>query len=648
MDRWLDGAPIGLGSSDVGGFTHWLDGAPVTDSDLTASEDSSAAAAASASVGGGAVWTLRLGATERSLADWGISGVRRQRRSQASDELTFQLDGRAFERQAPFDAGDAITVLRGGVPWFTGRVVALARGASGSSESIGYRVAGPWWFLDQLVYQQVWHVYHGPDVRKSHCLLNIWADGSLMGVRDQLNEALQWAHDRAVARYGASPFVWDRAEFPDASIPTDEVRDITTAEVVRKQLRWVPDAVTWFDYSTTPPTFHCRRRSALALNTLSGPSARVTEIRLTPRYDLVVPSVVLKYERVDTIDGVSIPSLSTDVAPAGSDGTEFGALAATIDLQGFSATFAEARITTNPLPALTGTEQNKKDWWAWLQSKEPWLQSTDVSLLSVDAVNRMPSAGSLQYLLPNELADGQIPDWMGALTQQETVTVIARIGVGNGGELIDVVTKTFTVNIVTTDANTGTYRQAQSVEGGEYAPVGLAQVLYDGLSVLEWEGGITCTRDEIQADGAGFGMGQRVNVTGWMSAWATMAAMVQESVDDLDTGTTSIRCGPPNHLGPRDLIELLRVNRFRFVYTPKSVRAGKSSSAGGVGLGRSVRLENASSGSGAREKMVLRSGAGTINLDAGMAGNTEIAVREIDVCVNGVAMKMLVLASTPY
>jgi hypothetical protein len=29
-------------------------------------------------------------------------------------------------------------------------------------------------------------------------------------------------------------------------------------------LRWSPDAVTWFDYGTSPPTFHCRRRGELA------------------------------------------------------------------------------------------------------------------------------------------------------------------------------------------------------------------------------------------------------------------------------------------------------------------------------------------------------------------------------------------------
>lgn len=58
---------------------------------------------------------------------------------------------------------------------------------------------------------------------------------------------------------------------------------------------------------------------------------------------------------------------------------------------------------------------------------------------------------------------------------------------------------------------------------------------------------------------------------------AAMDAVVQSIDEDVDLGTSRISFGPPQHLGPRDMLELLRVNRFRLritaaIYSPGGLR----------------------------------------------------------------------------
>lgn len=72
----------------------------------------------------------------------------------------------------------------------------------------------------------------------------------------QIIEALNWAL-KPFATSGQFPFQIGTVS-PNVDCPIDEVRDITCAEVIHKMLRWTPDAVTWFDYSTSPPTFNCK------------------------------------------------------------------------------------------------------------------------------------------------------------------------------------------------------------------------------------------------------------------------------------------------------------------------------------------------------------------------------------------------------
>jgi hypothetical protein len=232
------------------------------------------------------LWTISCNGVEKTLATWGITQLRRRLVSQDSDTLTFKADGSPSDSAplfAPF--GPWLTLYRnrtqnsdgtfsGGTSWFQGIVTQVPRAGAPDAESMQYRVAGPWWYLDNKVFQQAYeNIYLGFAVGgvpqygtgySSHIFLNqtVPSGSALLKINSgqQIIEALNWTLKPFTDAMVTPPFQIGTIT-PAVDVPIDEVRDITCAEVIHKMLRWSPDAVTWFDYTTTPPTFNCIRRT---------------------------------------------------------------------------------------------------------------------------------------------------------------------------------------------------------------------------------------------------------------------------------------------------------------------------------------------------------------------------------------------------
>ena len=238
------------------------------------------------------IWTLEYNGTEKTLADWGLAHFTRSLRSQGLDTLTFTADGAAADAAPLFPFQATVTLHRdrtqnsdgsfsGGTPWFRGPVVQIPRAGSPQAEAMQYQVAGPWWYLEHLVFQQPFRAFNGYTIPNdpnspplyvdsesdTHLFLNLapinapTSDGKI-NTGQQIIEALNWALKPFVTAMAAPPFQIGEVT-PALDVPIDEVRDITCAEVIHKMLRWSPDAVCWFDYTTSPPTFNCKRRSEL-------------------------------------------------------------------------------------------------------------------------------------------------------------------------------------------------------------------------------------------------------------------------------------------------------------------------------------------------------------------------------------------------
>ncbi|HBY60588.1 MAG TPA: hypothetical protein DEH78_12255 [Solibacterales bacterium] len=592
-------------------------------------------------------WTLEYASVTKTLAAWGLVGLTRRRVNQGIDTVTFRHDGVAFDGTPIFAYGATIKIFRDAVKWFEGRVDQVPRYGSMSEEGMQYVIAGPWWYLEHLVYQQGWNVNNGAGLtvlNKSRVLLFHTITGAKLNAGEQIADVLEYA-----ATTAAKPIAYDDTDFPPVNPPTDEAQDLVCAEVIRRALRWAPDAVTWWDYSTTPPTFHCAQRpnldaASLAITALSG-------LQIQSRDDIVVPAVYLKFERTDTYDGQPYLSVSEQKAPNDSvTGLEDNAIVATVQLEGGSVQSVTAAVEVEtPAPATA----------AWWQSKLSWLANDKITIEAVTEASRTSS-------LPRILTRGQLAAWMTdsggnpITAAEDTISARMRYSVYSAAtktadQKLAEFDEVFTFRAIATNATTGSYSAIESALVGESAPEGLAQYIYDAVSVLHWEGGLTVTQQDV--DSSVDLMGKLLNLTGGNAAWLTMNALVQETINNVDSGTTQISFGPPRYLGLGDIIQLLRMTRFRRLYINPATRVnGQSYGAGSVQLGQDTPKEAPSSGSLQPRRVKVGDAAatskGAIDLDptradAAVAGGEAqvIKPRWTKVCDNGVDKWCLVMRS---
>jgi hypothetical protein len=115
-------------------------------------------------------WTLRdATGVEQTVAAWGLCDLVRERINQEADTVTFRAAGRASDADPLFAYSTTVRLFQGGAPWFYGRVVQVPARASSRAEDQLYRLAGPWWYLENFVFQQAWETTHRrPEVDGYH------------------------------------------------------------------------------------------------------------------------------------------------------------------------------------------------------------------------------------------------------------------------------------------------------------------------------------------------------------------------------------------------------------------------------------------------------------------------------------------------
>ena len=554
------------------------------------------------------VWTLKdANGVTKSLADWGLRALTRELINQKTDLVTFCADGPS-DADPLFAIGSTVQLYRNGTPWFYGRVVQVPGRASAKAEEQVYHLAGPWWYLENMVFQQAWETTDGSDstlvaTNKSRLILNQKSDGTKLATGAAIAEVLSYATAR-----GAPLTVG--AITPKAIAPYTEVLDHSCAEVIRALLHWTPDATARFDYTTLPyPTLSIFRRADAP--TLSWPaySAPVSGLDLTPRYDLQAPSVVLKFEQTNDIAGDTYTSLTVQPAPPTATGDELGALVMTLDLSGARATYQKQNVRTAEIPT-SDSSAGVIDWW---KGKFAWLRDFDDADLEVVAGTQAISIenpsnypGVTLSELPNELLEGSVANWMNCssapLLVQATLQFIGTATDESQEVWGTAGTRNVYTRVIGTNAQTQTYARLTSETAAEPVPAGLAQALYDAVSILQYDGALELTEEECSGASA---PGTLLNLSGGRAEWATMAAQVQRVEETVDLGKTKITVGPGKHLGHADLAELLRVNsqrRISYRLTERTTGKATGNAAqveGGEQLPRSDSVFRPSAGGGA-------------------------------------------------
>lgn len=544
-------------------------------------------------------WTLTYGATEKTFAAWGIVRAVNHVESQGQNLFAFDLEKVLADADAVFPYLAEVTIKTpAGAVWFVGRRLRNPRVAAPRFERHQYVFSGPGLYLERHVFNQTWVTgkwgESGTENRySSQVILGQSATGTYFTTGEQIEEIVQWVVDRNTAQYAAPKLQLDTSDLPAINAPLNEVVDITCDEAIRTQLRWSPDAVTWWDFATTPPTLRIKRRADLTPVTLSVFDALNHEtLNIESCDDLVRPSVRLSYRKTSVVDGVSLVREQTEIAPVGATGFEEGVLASTYNLDGGTTVNLSATITAQAVDATS---------LAWWKSREPKLNDNTLSAVSVVSGSGalVDEVDPMTPVIGLALTEGQITEWMEGVQKGEVAT--AKIAYTRYDRDVSVTTvgavmiekpsvMTVSARYQATDLESGTYRGSSTV-GGEPVPTGLAAQLYSAVSVLHWKGTITFVEREVTGL---VKVGQVLNLSNGRAEWATMNALVQSVTYDLDAGRTEVTIGPAPFLEHGDLIDLLRVNRSRKLETDLTIRTAAAASASNGGLGQYLPRSSAS------------------------------------------------------
>jgi hypothetical protein len=589
------------------------------------------------------MWTIKYNGTTKSLADWQVSNLVRNSVSFAVSTVAFDVSG-DIDADDVFAYGGEVIIYRNGVQWFVGRVDQTPRTATGRYEGLGYVMVDPWWYLVELVYQ-IPHKYltnpldpsEGLTERLySDIILNISPAGALVSTKAQIQAVLNYAITEA-----AAPLQIGSIDLPDLYPPVSQISARKCSEVIQNQRRFTPDAVSWFDHSTSPPTLHIKRRSGLTR--VAVPMTECLGVQIKPRYDLQVPAVVIQYRRTNVVNGVPYYQQDLDIAPEGATGKEFKAIVAPVDLQGSVVSASYAEIVCEAID---------KESAAWWQTQyDPLAQETIKNLAVTEAVREG------EHNLPNELKNGTIPAWLlasqSARAERETIRAKASYEQVDEEDTQTVREKRtkrdIHTEIIATDLTSGTYLNSLSVSLGQPTPTGLAAYLYAATSILHFDGGFTLSEEECSGR---VGLGNVLCVSDGRAEWATMDAVVQSITETIDDGRTSIVLGPPKHLAVDDIVELLSAIRNRVQYTPLSVlNSGVAGSAGGGSAPKEAPIKNSTAGAGKIERVMVGNYVSIDNAHLPAVQNLpnqvplNVKLRPLKYCYNGTEAIVYVLAS---
>lgn len=588
-----------------------------------------------------ATWTLKNGSTTQSLADWGIQDFELSRPSFGLEVVTPLANGRAIDAALLWPANSAVTIYKDGVPYFQGTVRRVRFSGSNSGESHQYQIAGPWWYLEELTFKQDYLITVGlknpSDPSQGFntetrylCGLFLcqYLDpfGSVLGFLNtgqQIAKILQWAIKPFTDAAAPAPFQFGAVSpitgvdgfsmavggtTPNVPLavnaPLDQVKNITCAEAIRKMFRWSPDCVAWFDHSTTPPTFYCKPRAALAAFNLDLGMQRPTSINLTPQYERQRSFVKLEFDVVSYINGSPFLNQVFDTYPnplPTEPDAQYRGLEQVIDLRGPSSNSQNSTVETKDLA--TGDI----NWWLGTQPADAKAKQAGeiktYTLVPGSVVVENREGGAL-LSLPRQLVSGQILPWMNVNAQRQRATCEVDITYSDNTNF----KKRLSYDFTATNAVSANYSTVTSSDSGDLLPIGLAQSLYEALSVLPYSGTIEFERDEVGDVG---GLGNKYNIIGAANGdWATMNALVQQVTERPVSGYTRLELGWPEHLMAGDYVDLLRVARSRFMYSSPGQRLGNGTSGGAVTTGgrtaEANSTQSAKGGTGGQGNMVWR------------------------------------------
>jgi hypothetical protein len=601
--------------------------------------------------------TLTYNGTEKSLAGWGIalSSARRSLNQQASDTYSFSIPVTSVTTAMVFDFDEQIVIRRGrkltGGAWsdeagarcvFVGYISSQVVDGAGDSVRQNYEATNLWRWLESTPYQQPVSCYANAKVQKYQTgilLFTKLSEGSAVDPREStttagvliyitngwqielvLKHALKAWQDQG---YGTL-FTIGTID-PDIYFPSFYVQEISCAAAIIKCLEDEPSASVWWDYNTSPPTIHVRRRAGLTpVNMALADGVSSKSLMVRPRYDLQVSSVIIYYVTTGTVDGVVWKYVTPDMWGTNDGGATnganlgptagYGVLIQTIDLEGSQVTHVRSTIDVQPLvrgprrelseTSGTGgvpTNLQQLAWWISTRGggKTEFADQSRVTWADIQfgewTCKDEAGADIDISVYKNRLVTGTVMPWMkttgnsAILTKRAIISVWTKYTEWGWISVLGVpaiyapssqyAEKQITCSVTLTNGESGEYSTVDTFLAGEAIPVGVAHTLYDQFAPLQWEG----NNAVVSADaGEPVHLGNLLNLTNGQTAWASMNAMVRTVEDAEGSGDVTVGFGPPRHLGARELCDLQLNNRQRRVWkNPLTIETGQAGDSGG-------------------------------------------------------------------
>lgn len=501
--------------------------------------------------------------------------------------------------------GDSVTATYRGRCVFRGEVERLTESMGrGGDATQSVTCAGPWAKMARLVFRQEWFAPGGPQL-SSRLILNQTRTGLAQSLDAALSE---------LAGYGAKPCGYrvGTVAVSGQVLPSDECRDITVADAIRRELRLFPKAMARFDYSDPTPTLDIARPSAAAT------AAYVADIPKSSReriYDAhPITGVDLEIEAIGTVDGIGYRQIGHQAAGDATAGNP-DCLYATLQIRGASSSAVKQSFesVTEDIPG----DLDDADWW---RERHPRLAGVAPDAITIEDGARTPD----RYPRISAATAGEI-EAAGLHCEVSTFTCRARIETED-----DVEDEIFlTLQYLTTDAEgtrddpkTYTWVTESSAESGETVPEGLAATI-----LAERAGPLLSERLSIR-------LGDSLPTLG--DAIVEDAGTVYLQSIDIDCGslTADLSFGIPDYLSPEDMASLLSGFRNKRTSTSSTVRVtGKPDQGDTVEMGAIPPLSSSEFAPGVKGKTTIRgrsSGGGSIVLDASaLEAGDRITVRRL-------------------
>ena len=541
-------------------------------------------------------WTLKTGSTEKSLADWGLENPRRELLSHAPSIVKLKLKVAGADVADAFAADATATIYRnrtssggstptysGGTIWFFGKFTDTIQSEEVPNAAHEYELRDPWYWLERITFVQQWICGDGLGGTGGQWLskLILFVDilGAPMNVAQVVTEILTYAIS------AGAPLQIGTID-PALYSPSMAASSLTCAEALKRVLRCAPDCITYFDYTTTPPTLHVRQRSTLSAVNIALTDTTLTGLELTPLASAKVNGVIIEFDTISSIGGNDYYVPTFDIYPGGTTAATDGVLVANLDLKGVNGNIVRQPISTMAFDDTDVTSAtDAADFWSsragWLDRLKNPPSGSPVNILSgslnihdvkffvqnADGSETDVTSSTSRDQYPNEIKDGAVATWMARTHRRERITCLVdyTLYANPPGGNVDVQTnKPLSIILETTNAGNGdgTEKVYSSFEGslGEAQPTGLAEYYYNALNTVYWRGQVTLTAGEVATTQL---MGSLINLTGGTGKYAAINALVSRVTEDLEHGRTTIEVGPPAHLSPSELLDLLRVWRDR-------------------------------------------------------------------------------------